>query len=65
MKVLKFKCNECGKEFEINISSFNPIATFTYLNNLSSHAKTHGKEIDFTQLLNSFGVVLGFTVEYK
>ncbi len=65
MKVLVFKCNDCGKEFELNLSSFNPLTTFGFLNNLSAHAKTHGKEANFDKMLESFGVALNFTVEFK
>mgnify|MGYP001626174944 CR=1 FL=1 len=65
MKCLKFTCNECGKEFELSLSSFNPLSTFAFLNNLSSHAKTHGLEANFDKMIESFGIGLNFTVKYQ
>lgn len=65
MKYLIFKCKECNFEYELNISSFNPITAFGSVNVLASHIKQHGKELDTQKLLENIGVALGFEVKWK
>lgn len=65
MKCLIFKCKDCDFEYELNLSSFNPLTAFGSINILNSHMRKHDKEIDIQKMLENLGVAMGFSVKWK